>query len=691
MESMPKPSLESDDKLHIVMLPWLAFGHMIPFLELSKLIAQKGHTVSFVSTPRNIDKLPKMPQKLASLINLVKLQLPQVKKLPENTKSTTDLPYDKVKYLKMAYDQLQQPMTQLLADMAPDWVIYDFAPYWLGPVAAKLGISRVCFSIFIAATLCFAGPIPVLKGEDDRTAPEDFTATPKWIPFKSNIACFQLFEVKCIFDDVASVDYENIPATYRFGAGIEACDVLAKPIIPIGLLPTTTYDSSDNGEAWTEIKEWLNKQAKRPVVYVAFGSEAKPNQAELTEIALGLELSELPFFWVLRNWRGVADAEVIELPNGFEERTKERGVVCTSWAPQLKILSHDLVGGFLSHSRLSSVVEAIQFTKPLILLSSLADTGLIARLLEEKRTAYLILREEQDGSFTRDSVADSLRLVIVEDEGRIYKEKVKEMSGLQEDRPVELHEREVTRLRSEKGSRLWIGIETGIETVTSRVEARGGDEIMNTGLLVILLRIVVPIGGIAVDTSEPELRPQGKLTVTVKTEVIDNDLNPIWNQTFELIAEDKETQSLILELEGVVTFFGRVAILIDQNTQAFHMFITALLQLLDRSGLLYGELARFVLRLLGIRAKPKKKAIVMMREWCYLHTGKALMSIKASFSNIANVLLDWDVVHNDDFYSWRGVFCDNVTLSIVSLDFQGNKLTGQIPDEIGNCVSLMLV
>ncbi|XP_028114467.1 uncharacterized protein LOC114312442 [Camellia sinensis] len=64
---------------------------------------------------------------------------------------------------------------------------------------------------------------------------------------------------------------------------------------------------------------------------------------------------------------------------------------------------------------------------------------------------------------------------------------------LKEDRPVELHEREVTRLRSEKGSRLWIGIETGIETVTSRVEARGGDEIMNTGLLVILLRSGPPV------------------------------------------------------------------------------------------------------------------------------------------------------------------------------------------------------
>ncbi|KAL6569417.1 hypothetical protein OROMI_013931 [Orobanche minor] len=90
-------------------------------------------------------------------------------------------------------------------------------------------------------------------------------------------------------------------------------------------------------------------------------------------------------------------------------------------------------------------------------------------------------------------------------------------------------------------------------------------------------RIVVPIGGIPVDTSELELKPVGKLTVTVirandlknmeligksdpyvvlhirplfkvKTKVIENNLNPVWNQTFELIAEDKETQSLIIEV-----------------------------------------------------------------------------------------------------------------------------------------------
>ncbi|XP_019178432.1 PREDICTED: peroxisomal membrane protein 13 isoform X2 [Ipomoea nil] len=64
--------------------------------------------------------------------------------------------------------------------------------------------------------------------------------------------------------------------------------------------------------------------------------------------------------------------------------------------------------------------------------------------------------------------------------------------------------------------------------------------------------------------------------------------------------------SLMRVMQGVVTFFGRVAILIDQNTQAFHMFMTALLQVCDRSGLLYGELAAFVLRILGVKRRPKK-------------------------------------------------------------------------------------
>ena len=43
---------------------------------------------------------------------------------------------------------------------------------------------------------------------------------------------------------------------------------------------------------------------------------------------------------------------------------------------------------------------------------------------------YPIPRNEIDGSFTRDSVAESLRLVMVEEEGKVYRDKVKEMRAL---------------------------------------------------------------------------------------------------------------------------------------------------------------------------------------------------------------------------------------------------------------------
>ncbi|EYU25709.1 hypothetical protein MIMGU_mgv1a024653mg, partial [Erythranthe guttata] len=77
-------------------------------------------------------------------------------------------------------------------------------------------------------------------------------------------------------------------------------------------------------------------------------------------------------------------------------------------------------------------------------------------------------------------------------------------------------------------------------------------------------RIVVPIVNKKLYCSDLELKPVGKLTLVgksdpyvvvhirplfkVKTKVIDNNLNPVWNEMFELIAEDKETQSLILEV-----------------------------------------------------------------------------------------------------------------------------------------------
>ncbi|KAG5574698.1 hypothetical protein H5410_054832 [Solanum commersonii] len=447
---------ENSKKLHIAVFPWLAFGHMVPYLELSKLIAQKGHKISFISTPRNIDRLPKLPPTLAPFLNFVKIPLPHVDKLPKNAEATIDLPYEQVKYLKLAQDELKEPIAKFLEESTPDFIIFDFASYWVPSIASKFNIPTGYFSTFNATVLGFIGPVRGLNNDYEiRKTPEEYTVPPKWIPFETTVA-FKLFEVLRIFEATIKGEEENVSDAFRMHKTFELTDFLLvrsclefepewlkivgdihrKPVFPVGQLPTTLYeDDNTKIDAWREIKLWLDEQEKGKVIYVAFGSEVKPSQNELTELALGLELSGLPFFWVLRTKRGESDDELIQLPEGFEDRTKGRGIVCTSWVPQLKILSHDSVGIFLTHSGWSSVVEAIQFEKSLVLLTFLADQGLNARLLEEKKMAYSIPRDDRDGSFTRDLVAESLNLVLVKKEDEIYRERIKEAKNLFCDEP----------------------------------------------------------------------------------------------------------------------------------------------------------------------------------------------------------------------------------------------------------------
>lgn len=93
------------------------------------LIAQKGHKISFISTKRNIDRIPKIPEILAPLINFLKLSLPHDENLPENAEATTDIPQDKVLYLKKVFDGLQEHLGQILEASCPDRDFYDFAHY----------------------------------------------------------------------------------------------------------------------------------------------------------------------------------------------------------------------------------------------------------------------------------------------------------------------------------------------------------------------------------------------------------------------------------------------------------------------------------------------------------------------------------------------------------------------------------
>ncbi|XVF88806.1 hypothetical protein PTKIN_Ptkin19aG0081100 [Pterospermum kingtungense] len=141
------------------MFPWIAYGHLMPYLEVSKFLAQKGHHISYVSTPKNINRLPKLSsdQSYSSNISFIKLPFPQVEGLPSGVESTSDIPTNKVPYLKKAFDKLETPLTQFLKTSNINWIIHDFAPHWLPRVATPLGIKQVFFSILNATTHAFIG------------------------------------------------------------------------------------------------------------------------------------------------------------------------------------------------------------------------------------------------------------------------------------------------------------------------------------------------------------------------------------------------------------------------------------------------------------------------------------------------------------------------------------------------------
>ncbi|KAL6130984.1 hypothetical protein ACLB2K_069362 [Fragaria x ananassa] len=391
-------------ELHVVILPWSAFGHIIPLVELSKALAKANIHVSFISTPKNIQRLPKIPPELQSLITMVPFPLPALDADQlQGAEATVDIPFEKMDDLKVAFDLLKQPFKQFIADQVPDWIISDFAAHWAVEVSKEYGVPLAYFSPFSAANNVFCGSPEYLFNAPP--SPEFFTSPPEWVPFPSLVA-LKGFEAVRWHAGVYTVNRSGICDAARLAKIVAGCQVLAvrscneiereylelhakltgKPVIPTGLLPPkkSKRESGNNDVTF----DWLDKQKPRSVVFVGFGSECKLSKEQVYGIAHGLELSELPFLWALRkpSWAST-DAEALPL-----------------------------VGGSLFHAGWGSVIETLQFGHCLVVLPFIIDQPLNARLLVEKGLAAEVERNE-DGSFTGDDISKTLRLAMVEEEG----------------------------------------------------------------------------------------------------------------------------------------------------------------------------------------------------------------------------------------------------------------------------------
>lgn len=323
--------MAEETRVHVVMIPWSAFGHLIPFFNLSIALAKAGIHVSYISTPRNIQRLPST---LTHLIHLVPIPLPQLDDnknnllLPQGAESTMDIPtFDKFQYLKLAYDKLQHPIRNLVSNWLPNWIICDFSPHWVVDIAHEFHVKLIYYSVFSSPALSLVGLPQKVTPESTRSllSPERLTVKPKWVTFPSTVA-FKRHEAVAIVSEAFNKNASGVSDRERFDKIIRASDVvlcrgcyeidgeyinlyeklIGKPVIPIGLLPIEKPMKGEisNGLSCDDddkkIFDWLDKQETKSVVFVAFGSECKLTKEQVYEIAFGLELSKLPFLWAIR-------------------------------------------------------------------------------------------------------------------------------------------------------------------------------------------------------------------------------------------------------------------------------------------------------------------------------------------------------------------------------------------------------
>lgn len=224
-------------------------------------------------------------------------------------------------------------------------------------------------------------------------------------------------------------------------------------VYPIGPIIQTGSNSTGHITG-SDCLKWLDTQPANSVLYVSFGSGGSLSGDQIKELALGLELSNVRFLWVnVKPPNDTATASYLNddndqnhhpenfLPKGFIERTKERGLVMGSWAPQVKVLNHGSVGGFLTHCGWNSILESVVNGVAMIAWPLFAEQRTNAALIVDSlKVAVRVESNDDDGKKMKkkEGIAKVIKSVMEGEEGKEVRRRMKNLkddaaSALMED------------------------------------------------------------------------------------------------------------------------------------------------------------------------------------------------------------------------------------------------------------------
>ncbi|KAK1382211.1 Glycosyltransferase [Heracleum sosnowskyi] len=357
-----------DKKFHIAMYPWFAIGHLTPYLHLSNKFAKRGHKISFFVPSKTLLKLEKFNLH-PDLITFIPVTVPHVEGLPPGAETTADISLPvQLPYLMTAMDMTQPAIEAFLKEHKPQFVFFDMK-HWLPSLARPLGIKTIHYCVISPAA---TGYLIREKGtfKNIQFTEADYMKPPPGFPSSSMIKLYADEARQVIGAGLKEYD-KNISFSERVFTSFTACDAIAfktcremegpycdyienhfkRPVLLAGPVvpeqPTSKLD-----EKW---EKWLDTCKPNSVIFCSFGSECILRRDQFQELLLGFELTDLPFLAALRPPVGSESIEAA-LPEGFNERTQERGVVHGGWMQQQLLLAHPSLGCFVTHCGYGSMM-----------------------------------------------------------------------------------------------------------------------------------------------------------------------------------------------------------------------------------------------------------------------------------------------------------------------------------------------
>nr|AUR26633.1 UDP-glucosyltransferase 73AH2 [Centella asiatica] len=379
------------NQLHLVLIPLMSPGHLIPMVDMAKLLTQRAVNVTIITTPRNATRSAAVIGRAIESglpIRVLQVRFPSMAAgLPEGCENMEDVPsHDMFINFFKAIGMLQEPMEKLFEEIkpSPSCIISDKNVLWTAETAKRFQIPWIIFDGMSCFTqLCTHNiyttsvhtSVPESEPFDVPGLPDRIQFTNAQLPglFRSSPVTeyrTRIREAEGGAHGVVINSFEELEKDYLN----EFKKVRGDKVWSIGPLSLCNIDNLDKAQRGSEASidkhkclEWLDSCEPGSVVYACLGSLSSLSPAQLMELALGLEAQAHPFIWVVKTIESKQkEIEKWISEEGFEERIKGRGLVIRGWALQVLILSHPAIGGFLTHCGWNSTMEGVCAGVPMV-------------------------------------------------------------------------------------------------------------------------------------------------------------------------------------------------------------------------------------------------------------------------------------------------------------------------------------